>query len=159
MDDHLKNLAKRAVNAANWCDVDGWLTHTTHAGGYPKCNAGIAIRADSNGTLSDAVTEGMFGPITLEPSHHHPDFAALYEQHERDIDAAWQRVLPDLSDAATVGCLLALVRKKHNDFSLCVVFDHDDGTWGVGRWEDGLALRAHSASTEVEALVLALEAV
>lgn len=113
MNEAMMALAERAVKAADWDDVEGWLTHTTHAGGYPKCNAGIAIRADSNGSLSDAVVEGMFGPITWEPSHHHPDFAALYEQHERDIEAAWARVLPDLSDFATIGCLLALVRKKH----------------------------------------------
>lgn len=157
MDDYLKNLAERAVNAADWSDVDGWLTHTTHAGGYPKCNAGIPIRADSNGTLSDAVTEGMFGPITLEPSHHHPDFAALYEQRERDIDAAWERVLPDLSDAATIGCLLALVRKKHGPKVFVCPTQVNGNPWRVYRDETCIQHFADGKS-EAEALVAALEA-
>ena len=80
-----------------------------------------------------------------------------------DLSAyAWMGIanhdpLPDLSDPATVGCLLALVREAWCDPSLCVVFDHDDGRWNVGRWEDGLVLRGRGGATDVEALVNALE--
>lgn len=67
--------------------------------------------------------------------------------------------LPDLTDPATLGCLLALVREAWGDQSLSVLFDHDGGMWRVGRWEDdGLALRCRPADTEAEALVAALEA-
>jgi hypothetical protein len=66
--------------------------------------------------------------------------------------------LPDLTDAATLGCLLALVREACGDPSLSVLFDHDGRKWRVGRWEDdGLALRCRSADTEAEALVVTLE--
>ncbi len=67
--------------------------------------------------------------------------------------------LPDLTDPATIGCLLALVRAAWGDLSLSVLFDHDGCKWRVGRWEDdGLALRCRHADTESEALVAALEA-
>jgi hypothetical protein len=67
--------------------------------------------------------------------------------------------LPDLTDPATLGCLLALVREAWGDPSLSVLFDHDGCRWRVGRWEDdGLALRCRPADTEAESLVAALEA-
>lgn len=74
-------------------------------------------------------------------------------------DDAWhvEDATPDLSDSATLGCLLALVREAWGDPSLCVVFDHDDGRWNVGRWEDGLVLRGRGGASEAEALVNALE--
>ena len=64
---------------------------------------------------------------------------------------------PDLSESATRGCLLALVREAWGDPTLCVVFDTSDGRWHVGRWEDGMALRGREGDTEAEALVDALE--
>jgi len=71
------------------------------------------------------------------------------------VDDSW---LPDLSDAATLGCLLALVREAWGDPTLCVIYDHDDREWYIGRWEDGgIALRSFGP-TEREALVAALEA-
>ena len=70
----------------------------------------------------------------------------------RDADA-----LPDLSDPATLGCLLTLVREAWKDPALCVVLDTSDGSWCVGRWEDGLAIRGRGGATEAAALVAALE--
>ena len=69
-----------------------------------------------------------------------------------------QGELPDLADPATVGCLLALVRKAWGDPTLCVVLDTSDGRWCVGCWEDnGIAMRGRGGATETEALVNALE--
>ena len=66
--------------------------------------------------------------------------------------------VPDLSDPATLGCLLALVRKAWGDPTLCVVLDTSDGRWCVGCWEDnGIAMRGRGGATETEALVNALE--
>jgi hypothetical protein len=74
------------------------------------------------------------------------------------LTGEWSDALPDLADAATLGCLLALVRGACGDPSLSVLFDHDGRKWRVGRWEDdGLALRCRSADTEAEALVVTLE--
>jgi len=76
-----------------------------------------------------------------------------------DCDAAyWLALLPDLTDPATLGCLLALVRQVWSDPTLCVVLDTSDGRWHVGRWDDGMAMRGSGGTTEAEALVVALEA-
>ena len=67
----------------------------------------------------------------------------------RDADA-----LPDLTDAATVGCLLALVRAAWGDPFLCPAADRETG-W----WLDGYAAVDYLQSyrSEAEALVAALE--
>ena len=59
---------------------------------------------------------------------------------------AW---LPDLTDPATVGCLLALVREALGIPYLCTSVS-PEGRW----WVDGYSLH----DTEAEALVAALEA-
>jgi hypothetical protein len=63
--------------------------------------------------------------------------------------------LPDLTDPATVGCLLALVRKAWGDPYLCCVGDRETG-WRL----DGYAAVEdfHSYRSEAETLVRALEA-
>jgi hypothetical protein len=64
-----------------------------------------------------------------------------------------QGSLPDLSDPATVGCLVALVREAWKEAELSPTY-YDDGTWCVG-WPDSLR---HRQASEAEALVAALEA-
>lgn len=66
--------------------------------------------------------------------------------------------LPDLTDPATLGCLLALVREAWSDPLLSVA-------WAGGRWyvvqrilRSVDALRWIDTATEAEALVAALEA-
>jgi hypothetical protein len=61
-------------------------------------------------------------------------------------------ILPDLTDPATLGCLLALVREAWNDAKVHVLVDS-----GV-RWECVDRHNVHSSGmTEAEALVDALE--
>jgi len=82
-----------------------------------------------------------------------------YRDDDDPIRTSASACLPDFTDPAALGCLLALVRKAWGDPSLSVLFDHDGCKWRVGRWEDdGLALRCRPADTESEALVAALEA-
>ena len=83
------------------------------------------------------------------------------------VRAIWIRVVdppmddttacfPDLSDAATVGCLLALVRKAWGEG----VYLFPDGGWYVrgARLENGSTINLGiCAKTEAEALVAALE--
>ena len=124
-------LARRAVAAPGWRWMRGMRIANT------KFASVVAVR-DS-------------GPCGAEEGATCDDNAAVW------LDEWTTPMLPDLSDPLTALGLLALVRERWDDPTLCVVFDHDDGTWAVGRWEDGLALRAHTTSTEVEALIAALE--
>jgi hypothetical protein len=70
-----------------------------------------------------------------------------------------QGELPDLSDPATIGCLLALVREAWGmPTGITVTYSSDEGLWGVswsGATHGGWCGRG---KTEAEALVAALEA-
>lgn len=63
--------------------------------------------------------------------------------------------LPALSDAATLGCLLALVRELHGEPTLFVERHAIGPAWQVHSVEGGIF---GEGSTEEEALVAALEA-
>ena len=80
------------------------------------------------------------------------------EEPVRKLHGDWKDALPDLSDPATLGCLLALVREawKHPMSFLY---------WNDGNWffdpQDGGSFEPTdhpSGRTEAEALVAALEA-
>ena len=62
-------------------------------------------------------------------------------------------ILPNLTDPATLGCLLALVREAFHSTNVFVLWSADRKTWIV---KHGRALV--EAQTEAEALVFALEA-
>jgi hypothetical protein len=63
-------------------------------------------------------------------------------------------LIPDLKDAATLGCLLALVREVYGDTGLHTVCDPDTRRWLVWSITNGLVGEGDS---EAEALVSALE--
>ena len=66
-------------------------------------------------------------------------------------------ILPDLTDAATLGCLLALVTEAHNEEMLPCM--DSKGDWGVRRAIPGYApVIPETHRTKAEALVAALEA-
>ena len=124
-------LARRAVACKGWRWMPGMAG--TDALGVPfRC----ALTHRSGGVM---VVAGMAVMVA------HPDALA--------------RMYPDLTDPATLGCLLALVREAWGDPAICVVLDTSDGYWHVGRWEsEGIALRGRWGTTEAHALVLSLEA-
>ena len=78
--------------------------------------------------------------------------------------------LPDLTDPATLGCLLALVReavepqRAPGDWPMVCTYQSQGKKWGVGAWlnESGkatfAALVLPTYETEADALVAALEA-
>lgn len=66
--------------------------------------------------------------------------------------------VPDFTDPATLGCLLALVREAWKDPALCVVFDREAyREWCVGKFEHDRTFLGRYGFTEAEALVAALE--
>jgi len=70
------------------------------------------------------------------------------------------RVLPDLTDPATVGCLLMLVREVWKDRCACVLsIDYGPAgeKWVVRLTVNGRSLTERHWDTEIEALVAALE--
>ena len=81
-----------------------------------------------------------------------------------EVDEVWQdKAIPDLTDAATLGCLLALVREAWGDHanSFANGYEEPQKMWEVynGRINsDDYGHEIATGSTEVEALVAALEA-
>jgi len=84
-----------------------------------------------------------------------------------DCDAAyWLALLPDLTDPATLGCLLALVRSAYSDPWFYVRPSDTYRPDGALGWEcfgylpgrDGGSWRGSGYASEVETLVAALEA-
>lgn len=69
-------------------------------------------------------------------------------------------LLPDLTDGATRGCLLALVREAHAPGEVWLERRGAEGPWGWIAWRDTPDQRrgVGHAPTEIEALVKALEA-
>jgi len=66
--------------------------------------------------------------------------------------------LPDLTDPATLGCLLALVREAWGDDEAYAIPWHDeDGGWTVCVHEEDRSVSVSEGDTETEALVAALE--
>lgn len=99
-----------------------------------------------------------------------PDYAALYGgtvwnpgRWYKDCDDG--SGIPDLSDPATVGCLVALVREVLSDphlstRSCTTVIDGvwSDGPWAVVTYSCHVSIEIATGETEAEALVVALEA-
>ena len=99
-----------------------------------------------------------------------PGMIALSQYRVTDQDAEtdeptpWVDDVPDLSDPATLGCLLALVREAWGDATADVIhFDvwKTNGTWGhewTVQCRDAGRFTKSRGATEAEALVAALEA-
>jgi hypothetical protein len=73
---------------------------------------------------------------------------------EEDVEVDAPDQWPDLTDPATLGCLLALVREAWGDPAIYASTEND-GTWGVFNTGDGIVTHKHDS--EAEALVAALE--
>lgn len=124
-------LARRAVACKNW----RWMP-----GMRATLSSGLVVRLGDHdeGSLWFAI---LAGGATCTVDVRHPSYT----------------VAPDLTDPATRGCLLALVREAWGDPRAST----NASPYGDGRWAvvDSKALRFYAWGTsEAEALVAALEA-
>jgi hypothetical protein len=145
-----RELAKRAVACRGWRWLPGMRTLPDHLGriwrtanGVPygiRRSQALALMADGKGT---------------NPSPSRRDW--------RFEPPAQRDLLPDFSDPATLGCLLALVRAVWSDPDAyaCNLDGYDGHAWvcvaagDPARFPYGVG--HHHGETEAEALVCALE--
>lgn len=126
----MSDLARRAVACSRWRWMMGMLTHETHPPSPLRLSEGYAH------DFRDSVSERRFGPFN--------------EYGDDTYEDALLRPLPDLTDPATIGCLLFLVREAHAWLqSTEYVGDGDP----VNPWRWG----SFRGASEAEALVNALE--
>jgi hypothetical protein len=128
--DTFNDLAKRAVACKGWRWLPGMLAKHPNFRGFRVSHVGLT---------------GMRGAC---------HYAAWFGDVELDVVAlplpASSDVLPDLTDPATLGCLLALVREAWGNPTLTTVGTL--GVWWVESYDE------FCGDTEAEALVAALEA-
>lgn len=77
---------------------------------------------------------------------------------QRRMHGDWKFALPDLTDPATLGCLLSLVREAWGEPKVWVEGGPNGDEWRVWRWLDGGVVCLACGPTEAAALVAALEA-
>ena len=127
-------LAKRAVACRGWRWMPGML-------GFDPDGINDPVRV--------AFPPGKAYRIPTLAAWGRPSYIVHYE-------------LPDLTDPATLGCLLALVREALGDPNACVNYDPISPTWYCEAMHELNGIHYlgvfTEASTEAEALVAALEA-
>jgi len=133
----MTDLSKRAVACKGWRWMPGMRAKHPNWRGYRVSHVGLT---------------GMFGACRYASPMGGVERAVVALPVPTSSD-----VLPDLTDAATLGCLLALVREAWGDSDLHV--GRRIAGWGVWTSESTpLPLCVAKADTEAEALVAALEA-
>ena len=147
------DLARRAVACRRWRWMPGMLAwRTTHRG--ERVQIRLIDGLDQHAELTD--------PRRVETI---PSGTRLFESGHSVVDG-WHRVedlTPDLTDPATLGCLLALVREAWGDLRLVAIYvaawnlGQSEG-WAVQCTDTCLPVAGEDYPSEAEALVAALEA-
>ena len=144
--DELTALGRRAVACEGWRWLPGML-------GWRPDNHGVPhpIR----------FVEGVESMEALAGTGAGPLLASGYAT----CDGYWRSddIMPDLTDPATLGCLLALVREAWGDPRLVAIYceavypGQSEG-WAVQTADNRLPVAGEGHGSEAEALVAALEA-
>jgi hypothetical protein len=139
----MKELARRAVVCKHWRWMPGMLVT------FPP-------------TVCTCRRNQLVPTVRLIPA----DAGGCFNIHERGVCGVGkvpQGALPDLTDPATLGCLLALVREAFSDIGLSVSASYANWRYAFnisGGHAHGGSFNRMAAtlySTEAEALVAALE--
>ena len=137
----MNDLAKRAVACAGWQWLPGMLSQSGQRV--------VAEMPDSDGEQH----------IVARP--YHPGGPHKLSPQVLQVRVALAGELPDLTDPATLGCLLALVQEAWDDYAAaCFSIDYGPGgvMWQSRQTVSGRPLTERCFATEAEALVAALEA-
>jgi hypothetical protein len=149
MNEELMALSRRAIACTNWRWMPGMI-----AWRLTWRDEWVQVRfvkgLDTNSELADP---------------DHTDSKKLMVASGHSVINGWNRIdelLPNLTDPATLGCLLILVREAWKDLTASTAATKEsDGKigWVMDCWEPQSPLNGIGPfSTEIEALVSALEA-
>lgn len=126
------DLGKRAVACKNW----RWMP-------------GMATNSKFRRVVAACPVESV--PCCAEEGATEDDCHAVWLEHAD--------LLPNLTDPATLGCLLARVREAWGDSEMHMTLGAKGWVWLTGESRVyGVVLPINAGDTEAEALVVALEA-
>ena len=136
------DLARRAVACAGWRWLGGVCWEAV--GDCPLCHGAGGFRwREADGSESGEAC----------PCSGRLDYRLAVSDAQNMVGA-----LPDLTDPATLGCLLALVREAHGDPLIHVLPCTHGGVTEWRAWTDSAADPYWCGPTEAAALVAGLEA-
>ena len=153
---NLEDLGRRAVACKHWRWMPGMLAYVRLTlDGKPYERRVQVVSGEGRSFLGTTTKPGKSTDNTRSWGMVRHVQAAPVEEED---------FIPDLTDPATLGCLLALVREAWGDATADVIhFDvwKTNGTWGhewTVQCRDAGRFTKSRGATEAEALVAALEA-
>ena len=145
MNDQMKDLARRAVACMNWRWMPGMLVMSDPER-VPRVIGSPVWPSELRARVTSEVLGRWHG--VGQYCVDYPD-----SEHETMSGDDLPGTLPDLTDAGTLGCLLALVREAWTDKVACICTLHYASRWFIDL-PNGEVI---CCDTEAEALVAALK--